>query len=788
MIKHPIGFLLPLGIIVFLAMPPLARCADDLAVVSIDLNGEIKGEFVVGVNENSDFLINADDLKKIGFRNPQGRAILIENKNHLSLKSMSGVSFTFDEPHLTIQIKADPALLKRIELDFVDNTSKQGLIYPHDSSLLLNYGLRQDVDRGTGASTFSATQEAGMRIGDFLLVSNSIFTLGSNHTGATRLMTSLTRDDRTSLVRTTIGDIYASSGNLGSILMLGGISYGKSYSIEPSFLKRPAMDYTGFLALPSQVDIYMDGVQIRSEKLSPGEFNLKNIAADSGQHGMEVRIRDALGREQTMDMSFYSSEALLKKGLHDYSYNVGLLRNAYGVESSRYSGLALSGFHRYGLTSHATVGFRLEAGARLINSGPQLTLSISRYGNLDVGLAMDAGQNTKKGMAASLSHNYLGRHINLRFQGIAYSRNYRTVSSIQIKDLPDPPRLLIESGVGFNAKKFGSVSLGLSGLQKYSGTNRNAYSITYTRPIKKDVSFSMTYQHVHQDTHDNQIHASLTCYLHKETTVSSTYQHQDQISSEAVQVQKNPPPGEGLSYRALLQHFNAAGQSVTTVYPFVQMNSKVGVYTAEYRHPMGDDSSSSDSFAVSATGSLVYASGAWGMSRPVSDSFAIVDTNRVKNVRVYFNNHEIGATNRAGKIVIPMLNSYVDNLLAISDQDIPINYVLDNVSQRLSPSWRSGALIEFKSQKTQALSGTLFLKTQEGEKPVEFVEIAIQSKNGALKFTTGRDGEFYLENQPAGKYQVNFRMGNNDYTFTLTIPDSEQMLVDLGKVTVEAGN
>jgi outer membrane usher protein len=780
------GFIFRLAIILF-TLTRFLPGAEDLAIVAIELNSENKGEFVVAIKEESDFLIGADDLKAIGFRNPQGRSLTIESKSYLSLKSMSGVNFEFDESRLTIRIKADPALLKRIELNFAGGR-QENLIQPRDISLIFNYGLQQDVARGTGFSSFSATQDAGMRIGDYLLASNTIFTRSQNKNRTTRLMTSVTRDNRASMTRTVIGDVYAASGNLGAMLLLGGFSYGKSYSIEPSFMKRPALDYTGFLALPSQVDVYLDGVQIRSEKLSPGEFGLKNIAADGGLHGLEIRIRDTLGREQTLNFPFYSSEALLQKGLHDYSYNAGILRNNYGVESNRYSGLAFSVFHRYGLTSRATVGFRTEGGGSLINGGPQLILSLSRYGVLDAGVSIDAGRKIRKGLAASLSHTYLGNNISLRFQAIAYSRNYRTLSNAHIDDRLDSPRFLLEAGLGYGSKKLGSISLDVSGLHKYSGPNRDSYSITYSRALKRETAFSITYQHARFDKPDNQLFASLTHYLHKEVSVSATYQRENDSGTEIIQVQKNPPAGEGVSYRALLQRFDSAGQSSTFVNPYFQINSRYGIYSAECRNRFTDNQSSGESFEISAAGSLVYASGAWGLSRPVNDSFAIIETNSIRDVRVYYNNHEIGATNDTGKIVIPLLNSYVDNLLAISDQDIPVNYTLQDVAQHLSPAWRSGTLVRFKATKTQAFSGRLFLKGSNGEQPMEFTEITLMVNNDTLKFTTGRDGELYLENIPPGQYRANFRFNNHAYSFVLKIPASQEMLVDLGKVDIEGGN
>ena len=164
---------------------------------------------------------------------------------------------------------------------------------------------------------------------------------------------------------------------------------------------------------------------------------------------------------------------------------------------------------------------------------------------------------------------------------------------------------------------------------------------------------------------------------------------------------------------------------------------------------------------------------------------AIIETNPIQNVRAYFNNHEIGDTGGAGKIIIPIVNSYVDNILAISDLDIPINYTLKDVSQRVIPQWKSGTLVRFEATKIQAFSGKLFVKADNKEQPVEFAEISYTLNKNAQKFMTGRDGEFYLENIPSGQYQAKFQFKDRSYSFVLKIPASEEMFVDMGSVTIE---
>ena len=758
--------------------------ASEQAIVEIELNSERKGEYVVQTGPESDFLLEPEDLKRMGFRNPEGKIVRLDGKDYVSLRSMQKVRYELDEVRLLLKISADPALLGETQINFLSSRSFK-ISYPHDSSLFINYGMRYGASKGLGDSSFTATQESGMRIGDLLFLSNETITHSEGKTRTTRLMTSITRDDRQKLRRLIIGDLYTSSGQLGSTLLLGGIGFSKSYSIEPSFQKQPALDYAGFVALPSQVDVLVDGVRIRTEKLSPGEFNLQNIPVDAGLHGLELRIRDALGREQSLTIPYYSSEALLRRGFHDYSYSAGFLRSRYGTESNRYGSLAFSSYHRYGLNSDITIGFQAEGSARMFNAGPRVTARLGRFGIADIGIALSNVKNMGRGQAAFVNHNFQSKQVSVRFQASGYSKNYRSLSNLSsVNDRLRLPQYSFGAGISRGSRKWGSVSLDASILKQYIGNNQESYAITYSKTMWKKLTVSTTYQRVYRSRPDNQVFLSLNFFLPHNVNMSASYRREENSRAEVMQISKNPPEGKGFSYRAMIKRGSDSVDGNISIDPYVQYNGKYGVYAAEYNTPIKDDSSSGDCFEISAAGSLVYAAGVWGASRPVDDSFAIVRTESIKGVRVYYNNHEIDRTDMAGKVVIPSLNAYVDNVVAISDQDIPVNYMLKDVTRYISPSWRSGTLVDFAATRIQAITGKLRLRLKNGEHPVEFAELMVSIGEEILESSTGRDGEFYLENVPEGDYSAHFEYERQNYSFKLKIPKSDQMLVDLGVVTV----
>ncbi len=225
--------------------------------------------------------------------------------------------------------------------------------YPRDTSAFFNYRLDYYAGDSFDFNSFNVTNEAGFRTGDILFFSDAFYTKKPDDEKFVRLMTNVTYDYRGGLQRFIAGDFVAFSGDLGSTLTMGGISFSKVYRMDPYLIKNPMLNVSGFVTLPSEVEIYLNGMRLRTERLSPGGFDLRDINYYGGAGLLEVIIRDPFGKEERLNFPFYFTDLLLKKGLHEYSYNLGAIREEFGEESNEYSDVALTAFHRYGFSDNA---------------------------------------------------------------------------------------------------------------------------------------------------------------------------------------------------------------------------------------------------------------------------------------------------------------------------------------------------------------------------------------------------------------------------------------------------
>ncbi len=784
---------------------PVGVQADETLVMNITLNQEAKGEIFVQMTGDGDFLIKTDDLKSMGFSEPAGKITQVAGEPFLSLKSIEGVTFVFDEKTLTLNITAKPDLLATRSFDFAAKR-QQKVYYPRDSSVFFNYGLEHNSGDSFAFQSFNATSEVGVRLKDLLFLSNFSYQDTKEQETFTRLMSSMTYDRRNTLQRFIAGDFYAVGGDLGSTLNLGGLSFSKVYSMDPYFVKRPTFNFTGLATLPSEADIYLDGTKIAAQKIGPGKFSLNDINYYGGARFVEVVMKDSFGRETRYRLPYYFNDVLLSKGLHEYSYNVGFLRQQYGVESNDYGDLAFSAYHKYGVTDAFNVGFNAEGTRKTYLFSPLVALTLWRFGTLVLNYSLSHNDTVGDGNAGLVNYGFQGRVWNWRLLYKHYSRYYMMVgnegSASATSSIITPSAGLINTvlapqelpattvgtkyefgaGIGFGTREFGSLSLNYSEIKKYIDQDAREYMASYSRNITRNSVVLASFKHVRNETTSNQFFISFNYYFANNSTLSASYTQDKDQNVQRIDYTKNVPVGEGYGYRVSGERSEINGTTSETLNPFFQYNGKYGIYTGEYKG-IYTGSTKTDALRLTAAGAIAYTGGTFGLARPITDSFGVVQTGDVKGVGVTVNGAQIGKTDASGKVFVPTLNSYMDNQVAINQKDIPMDHTIGELTRYVSPPLRSGSHIRFDVVKFIATTGMLHVKEGGVTKPAEFFEVTMQVDGKEVVFPTGKGGEFYFENVKPGKYAASFTYKDKPCSFDLVIPKSDDVITDLGTVT-----
>ena len=188
--------------------------------------------------------------------------------------------------------------------------------------------------------------------------------------------------------------------------MVGGFSLSTQEDLDPYYAIYPAPQIRGAVRTPSTADVYVDGRLVSSVRLPPGQFTLHDLPIETGFGNARVIIRDAFGRQQSINLGFYLSTQLLKGGEQDYSYVAGLERTSSGtkVEYGRAMGTAV---HNIGLTDSLTIGFQAEGAKDLAMAGAGFNAKLWRLGTFGAEGLVSQTADKATGYAATGVYSFL---------------------------------------------------------------------------------------------------------------------------------------------------------------------------------------------------------------------------------------------------------------------------------------------------------------------------------------------------------------------------------------------
>jgi len=742
----------------------------------------------------------------MGFRDPRGTRLQIEGEPYLSLRSIAGISFDFREKEQALEVTANPQLLASQEFGVEDLSRNTLRVTPQSQSFFANYAINTARTDREGSSV-GLTGEIGARLGNFLVTSDGATLEDAGRRRFVRLMSALTYDDRDALRRVVAGDFFSPTREFSNGINLGGLSISKLYGLNPYFIRFPMQSVNGTVALPSDLDVFVDGQRVRSERLRPGEFQLRDILAYGGARDVQLVVRDAFGRVEQLNYSFYFSDQPLRQGLHEYSYNAGAIRRNFGVRSHSYGPAAYSAFHRYGFTNALTLGLRAEGSRDLWNAGPTATVVLGSAGV--VSLAASRSQIAdRSGSAGLFSYTYQAKAWTA---GFSLRRDWDSYAM-----LADPPLITnrkLEANVSatYQLERRGSISISHSLLSTRSGmaavvpSASQPYSVSllqdqrrttlgYSVPLVSGwAALTATVSHIKEQASGsrNEGFVGISVFLEKDYALTANYRGDDKNrNSQSAEFSRRQPVGEGLGFTVTADRAADGPAHDLRLRSNVQYNAPAAIFRAEVDRFRDAQGRVADDYRASVAGGVGYVDGTLSFGRPITGSFGVVQVGQLPGVGVFVNGQRVGETGADGRVFVPSLSAYSDNDISLAPESIPIEYSVPAVARKIAPAPRSGSVIRFAATRLQAYSGKLKTRQADGTpaNPVEFARITLDLGAKHENFQTGRGGEFYLENLKPGTYAGAVMVEGKSCRFDLVVPPSTETFVDLGDTVCRREN
>lgn len=721
------------------------------------------GESLV-ILRGTDALVPITSLTQAGLNGFKGRRELVGPEEFVSLASLSpDISFSLDELELRVNITASPELLGRTVRDLWSG-APANLVYGRDTSTYVNYAVNWRTGNHADLFAESATSFRGASVYN---------TFAATERSARRGLTSVTIDRRRSLQRWTFGDSLAYSGALGGDAWIGGISVAREFSIDPYYLRYPTLSLSTPIAVPSVMEVQVNGQVVRQEPVAPGRLDVRNVPLTLGRNDARIVVRDAFGQTRELSSTYYLTTTALARGVQDYQYSIGFRRFGVADLNWDYRTPVLLARHRVGITDSLTAGGRVEMDpGRLFSGGPSVNVRVP-FGEMEAAASVSRRRD-EWGSAALTAFNYSGRPISAGGSIMLASRRYATLAPNPLNEDPAAQANLYASAALGSPL---SLTMQHSMTRLYQGLTRERSALLASIHISRSIELTGSVSRTRDERgRGREAYAGLTVLFGRASaTVSHTRDQQRQRL--ALDAQQPLPVGAGYGYQ---MHVEDGATNLTT--GVARYQTQHGRYELR-RESVGNQTATT----VSAMGSIVGIGGGLYATRPVQQSFALIRVPGVEGVRAYSSHQEIGKTGHGGDVLVPDLQAYYGNILNIADGDIPIQYAVANAGLTLAPPYRGGAVARFDVQKVQRVLGRLKVVSGREEKYQQYGELTVTTENGrSYGSPVGSDGTFYFENLPKGAHSAVMEYRGTRCSFTLTIPPSDGTMLDLGIIRCTA--
>lgn len=611
-----------------------------------------------------------------------------KEERYYRLGALPGITYQLDMAKMMLNISSPANLFKKTEIALPK--AELNIQRPDKLGAYLNY----DVNIPSVRKDFSLnTLFDGGVFGPYgVFTGNALAKTLNQQSEIIRLNSTWTLDQPDKMRSLRIGDSVSRPAQWSNSVAFAGVQFARNFSTRPNYITYPLPGLNGEAVLPSVVDLYIDNALVFQNNVQPGPFSIDSLPVINGQGDVSLVTRDALGRSKVVNISYYSSNQLLKKGLNDYSFSAGFIRKNYALRSNDYGDFISNATDRFGFTDKLTGEAHAEILAKTQGLGVGVIYLWSNIGVLNSSVAY-SHSDIGNGALFSLSFERQAKKMHIALHAIATTEYYKQLG--QRED-----RAAKFQGSAFLGFPFSShMTLGTSVISRFnrSSNNVNLLSLNLNYQFAKNWSFSATGLTNLGGTTSRAVFLTLTRSILSNTTVSASANHQRDSYEATLQVNHVAPEPGGYDYfiNAATGQANNVQASISTDRDFATLSAQ-GAYR--------DDQAN---FTADMNGGIAVMDGQWLFSRSIGDSFGLVQVPGYAGVSVYVDNNLVTRTNRNGYAIVPQMRSFDDNPVRIDSKKIPISANVKSLELHAIPYYHSGVLVKFDVTSTTSADITL---------------------------------------------------------------------------------
>jgi P pilus assembly protein, porin PapC len=687
------------------------------------------------------FFAEEETLKELRIQFPK-TGVVAEGRTLYPLSALPGAALHFNEDRQRLELTVEPTAFETFQASMDQRTM------PPVSSgrgAFLNY----DLSMGRTVAWYSAGLfDLGVHGGTSSFRSSVVLEATDELVKGTRLETCFVHDDPEAMRRVRIGDSISDAATWGGALRFAGLQVSRNFTMQPWLVTAPLLTARGSAVVPTTVDVLLQGQTVARVEVPPGPFEISRLPVVTGAGELTIVTRDALGREQLISQPFYASSSLLAKGLTDYSFSIGTVREGFSLRQARYAGALATGSLRFGVTDTFTLEGHGEYLADFASAaGLNATTRVGTLGVLTLSGVVSAS-DFGTGALFGLGFERTTRRMSFGAQYLERSDAFRTIVD---RENTDPLRRRFVANIGTRITDRFSISL--AGVQDET-QNARLRGLTANLSFSSRLGqFSVLATDVATTEHDRGLYFSFTRPFGKRSSFNLTANAEGPDFKDnhrvVASMQKSPPLEDGIGYAMRAASDGDYDARLTVRHPHGSL--AVDTWRAHGR----------TSHRVTANGSLIAFAGDVRATRSVSQSYAVVDAKGLAGVAVYLENQPVGRTDENGRLFVGNLRPFELNRISFDANSLPLNVQVQTTRIHVRPADQAGVLVELPLSVVQPTTFRLrYAKS--------WVPAGAAVTLGKIQTAVGYEGLVFVQDErPDGLWQGEARWPEGSCRFTI---------------------
>ncbi|MCI0911196.1 fimbrial biogenesis outer membrane usher protein [Pseudomonas putida] len=746
--------------------PPTEAAAIADATLYLDLlvNQVPRAELVPVQQRAGGLFLDSQVLRAAGIAlpgNPQGE---------VALDAIAGLHSDYDSQNQRLLLQVPPAWLP-------DQQVGDRNLYPASDArssfgALFNYDLYLN-DTDEGGTYLAAWNELRLFDGWGTFATTGQWRRSFNgaaaddsRQGFLRYDTTWRFTDEQRLLTYEAGDFVTGALPWTSSVRVGGLQLSRDFAARPDLVTYPLPAFAGEAAVPTSLDLFINGYKSSTTELQPGPYTLTNVPFINGAGEAVVVTTDALGRQVSTTLPFYVTSSLLQKGLSDFSMAAGSLRRDYAVRDFSYGPGVASASLRHGVSDAFTLESHVETAESLLLGGLGANVRLGTFGVLNAAVAQSQ-YDGEKGHQVALGYQYNSQRFGFSYQRLQRHDAYADLSRVDSPDLQLSQRSE-QVTLSLNLERFGSLGAGYFDVRAGDGSRTRLINLSWSKPLWGN---SSVYLSANREVGDSQwaVQAQWVIPIDFSGTLAVSMERSKEGEDlQRVNFSRAVPVGGGVGYNlgyATGGDRDAYRQADAT-WRLQSVQLQAGVYGTSGEMTRWAD----------ASGSLVWMDAGVFAANRIDDAFVVVSTGGYADVPVRYENQEIGRTDRNGHLLVPYSSGYYRGKYEIDPMDLPPDVLATQVEQRVAVRRGSGYLLEFPLKRVLAASIELVDGNQQ---PLKLGSTVSHRESGS-QAVVGWDGLVYLENLSAHN-QLQVRLeGGGQCQVEFDLPQAEGSIPLIG--------